>query len=103
MTAVLTPTRHQVMLHGMSWATYQGLIRDLESEPGKRLTYAHGTLEIMVPLPPHESYESRLGRLVEVTTEETNTEIASLLIDCHCIILRGCYVKRCSLTNSYTL
>jgi Uma2 family endonuclease len=78
MTAVLTPTRHQVMLHGVSWATYQGLIRDLESEPGKRLTYDHGTLEIRVSLPPHESYKSRLGRLVEVTTEETNTEIASL-------------------------
>ena len=38
MTAVLMPTRHQVMLHGVSWATYQGLIRDLESDPGKRLT-----------------------------------------------------------------
>ncbi len=78
MTAVLTPPRNQVVLRGVSWTTYQALIRDLESEPGKRLTYDQGTLEIMVPLPPHERYKSLMGRLVEVTTEETETEIASL-------------------------
>ncbi|UZQ53540.1 Uma2 family endonuclease [Trichothermofontia sichuanensis B231] len=67
-----------MVLRGVSWATYQALIRDLESEPGKRLTYDQGTLEITVPLPPHEAYQSLLGRLVEVTTEETNVEIPSL-------------------------
>jgi len=55
MTAVLTSPRNQVVLQGVSWATYQSLIRDLEAAPGKRLTYDQGTLEIMVPLPPHES------------------------------------------------
>lgn len=78
MTAVLTPPRNQVVLRGVSWTTYQALSRDLESEPGKRLTYDQGTLEIMVPLPPHEGYKSLMGRLVEVTTEETETEIRSL-------------------------
>ncbi|MGB3311238.1 MAG: Uma2 family endonuclease [Nodosilinea sp.] len=78
MTALLTAPRSQVVLQGVSWATYQGLIRDLESAPGKRLTYDQGTLEIMVPLPPHEGYKKLLGRLVEVTTEETETEIRSL-------------------------
>lgn len=32
----------------------------------------------MVPLPPHERYKSLMGRIIEVTTEETATEIASL-------------------------
>lgn len=76
-TTVTTPSNCMV-LRGVSWTTYQGLICDLESEPGKRLTYDRGTLEIMVPLPPHERYKSRLSRMVEVTTEETETEIASL-------------------------
>ncbi|WP_448561388.1 Uma2 family endonuclease [Trichothermofontia sp.] len=78
MIAVSNPPQQCMVLRGLSWATYQALIRDLESEPGKRLTYDRGTLEIMVPLPPHEAYKSLMGRLVEVTTEETNVEIRSL-------------------------
>lgn len=78
MTAILTPPSHLMVLQGINWTTYQALIRDLESEPNKRLTYNQGRLEIMVPLPPHERYKSLMGRLVEVTTEESATEIASL-------------------------
>lgn len=57
---------------------YQALILDLESAPGKRLIYDQGTLEIVVPLPPHERYKSLMGRIVEVVTEEIETEMASL-------------------------
>ncbi|NEQ45744.1 MAG: Uma2 family endonuclease [Leptolyngbya sp. SIOISBB] len=78
MTATLVTPSNLMVLHGVHWATYQALIHDLEAEPNKRLTYSQGTLEIMVPLPPHERYKSLMGRLVEVTTEETVTEIASL-------------------------
>jgi Uma2 family endonuclease len=75
---VVSKPRQGVVLQGVSWHTYQALIRDLTSQPGKRLSYDQGTLEIMVPLPSHERYKSLLGRLVEVITEETATEIASL-------------------------
>jgi len=78
MTAKLTAPSDRVILRGISWTTYRGLIRDLESEPGKRLTYDRGTLEIMVRLPPHEHLKKLISRLVEVTTEETETEIRSL-------------------------
>lgn len=78
MTATITVPSRSMVLQGVSWGTYQALIHDLESDPAKRLTYDQGTLEIMVPLPPHERYKSRLSRIVEVTTEETETEIASL-------------------------
>ncbi len=79
MTTTLTSLpSNKVVLTGVSWATYQALISDLEGAPGKRLTYDQGILEIMVPLPPHEGYKKLLGRLVEVTTEEAATEIRSL-------------------------
>jgi Uma2 family endonuclease len=78
MATVLTVPRHQVVLRGVNWSTYQALSRDLVSQPGKRLTYDQGTLEIMVPLPLHEGYKKLIGRLVEVATEETETEIRSL-------------------------
>lgn len=77
MTAVTAP-RHGVVLHDVSWSTYQSLLHDLGDDPGKRLTYDQGNLEIMVPLPPHEDYKKRIGRLVETTTEELAIEIRSL-------------------------
>ncbi|MEM6435663.1 MAG: Uma2 family endonuclease [Cyanobacteria bacterium P01_D01_bin.115] len=78
MPAILTRPSNLMVLQGVHWTTYQALIHDLAAESGKRLTYNQGILEIMVPLPPHERYKSLMGRLVEVTTEETATEIASL-------------------------
>lgn len=78
MPQTLTTPSQQVVLSGVAWPTYQALIHDLESQPGKRLTYDHGTLEIMVPLPPHESYKTLISRFIEVVTEETETEIRSL-------------------------
>ncbi len=77
MSSSVTPTQQYVILSDISWDTYQAMIRDMESDPGKRLTYEEGTLEIMSPSPIHERYRRLLGRIVEVTTEEMNVEIAS--------------------------
>jgi Uma2 family endonuclease len=66
------------ILPGIHWDTYQNLVRDLESQPGMRLTYDDGILEILMPLPPHETFKKLLGRFVEVTTEEIGIEIRSL-------------------------
>jgi len=73
----ILPTNVTV-LQGIHWDTYQNLVRDLESQPGKRLTYDNGILEIMMPLPPHETFKKLLGRFVEVMTEELGIEIRSL-------------------------
>jgi Uma2 family endonuclease len=67
-----------IVLRGISWDTYQALVRELESQPSKRLTYDNGLLEIFMPLPPHESYKRWTGRFVEVLTEELDLEIRSL-------------------------
>jgi Uma2 family endonuclease len=76
-TAVPLQTQ-QILLEGVGWETYQALLKDLEADSGKRLTYNQGTLEITVPLPPHESYKKLIGRFVEAATEEAETEIRSL-------------------------
>jgi Uma2 family endonuclease len=84
MTAVVPSHQRQslsterVLLSRIPWATFQILIRDLESQPSKRLTYDDGQLEIWMPLPPHESYKRWLSRLVEILTEELDIEIRSL-------------------------
>lgn len=78
MTTAIALPRNLTILKGVRWNTYQNLVRDLESQPGMRLTYDHGTLEIMMPLPPHERNKRLLGRFVEVITEELGIEICSL-------------------------
>jgi Uma2 family endonuclease len=76
-TAIALP-KSSTILQGIHWDTYQNLIKDLESQPGTRLTYDNGTLEITMPLPPHERFKRLLGRFVEVMTEELAIEVYSL-------------------------
>jgi Uma2 family endonuclease len=79
MTTTLLPQKiYLVLLENISWQTYQALLKDIEEQPGIRMTYDHGNLEIMAPLDPHEAYKKLLGRLVEAATEELNIEIRSL-------------------------
>ncbi|NCJ06422.1 Uma2 family endonuclease [Synechococcales cyanobacterium C] len=83
MVTVVSPSPQQyhgssLVLEGITWQTYQGLVHDLNAQPGKRLTYDQGVLEISMPLPPHETYKRWLGRWVEIITEELDIEIRSL-------------------------
>ena len=78
MTATLIQSPDRVILPNISWQTYQSLIQDFEQEPAIRLTYNQGTLEIRMPLDPHETYKKLLGRLIEAATEELDIEIRSL-------------------------
>jgi Uma2 family endonuclease len=71
-------TSSGVLLQGISWETYQSLVLALESQPGKRLTYDNGLLEIFMPLPPHERYKRWTGRFIETLTESLDIEICSL-------------------------
>jgi len=71
-------TENRTLLSGIRWQTYQELLLDLAENSSKRLTYDQGLLEIMTPLPEHETSKRLLGRLVESTTEELGLEIYSL-------------------------
>ncbi len=78
MTATLIQSPDRVVLKNISWHTYQSLVIDFEHEPAVRLTYDNGTLEIRMPLDPHESYKKLIGRLIEAATEELGLEVRSL-------------------------
>lgn len=78
MTTTLIESANRFLLKNISWQTYEALLKDMESQPGIRLTYDRGKLEIMTPLDLHETYSRLIGRFVETLTEELNIEIRSL-------------------------
>ncbi|MBE9159361.1 Uma2 family endonuclease [Nodosilinea sp. LEGE 06152] len=78
MAATLIQSPDRVILQNISWHTYRSLVSDFEQELALRLTYELGTLEVRMPLDPHETYKKRLGRLIEAATEDLGLEIRSL-------------------------
>lgn len=69
-------TNDRILLHGVSWATYEALLADIGDRP-IRLTYDQGDLEIMSPSDEHERIKKLVGRMVEAMTEELEIPIRS--------------------------
>lgn len=73
----LRQPEQKIQLSGISWQTYQTLLREL-NERRLRLTYNRGILEIMAPSPEHEIYKKLVGRFVETIAEELRISIYPL-------------------------
>ncbi|MEG4167114.1 MULTISPECIES: Uma2 family endonuclease [unclassified Microcoleus] len=67
-----------LVLHDISWETYEQLLEIFAERSMPRMTYYQGTLELMVPLPEHERYSWTLGRLIVALSEEIGIEIIGL-------------------------
>ena len=67
-----------LVLHDISWETYEQLLEIFAERSTPRMTYYQGTLELMVPLPEHERYSWTLGRLIVALSEEIGIEILGL-------------------------
>jgi Uma2 family endonuclease len=68
----------QLVLYAVSWETYEKLLEAFAEHPKLRMTYYKGTLELMTPLPEHETYSWTLGRLIAALSEEMGLEIRGL-------------------------
>ncbi len=76
-TNLLAKPDEIIHLSGISWLTYETLLREL-SDRRFRLTYNRGDLEIMAPSPEHEFGKKVLGRFVETLAEEFQIQIYPL-------------------------
>src|SRR5437868_4061006 len=54
MFTTAAPPEARVLLHDISWGTYQRLLAERGQSPGTRFTYDDGELEIMVVYIGHE-------------------------------------------------
>ena len=64
MATIQSPSEQHLVLYGISWQTYERLLRVFADRPGVRLTYDRGALELMTLSHEHESLVHLLGRLV---------------------------------------
>ncbi len=80
MVTLLSETPNQqdtqrVVLHNISWQTYQAMLTDMGDHRAARLAYDHGTLEIIMPSDLHEFIKHLLERIVVALTEELNLKV----------------------------
>ncbi|MCY7390536.1 MAG: Uma2 family endonuclease [Leptolyngbyaceae cyanobacterium CAN_BIN12] len=62
------------LLSGITWGQYETL-RDLLEQPGLRMTYLEGWLELFMPSEKHENIKTTLARLLEQYAIEKNIRL----------------------------
>jgi Uma2 family endonuclease len=65
----------RVILHGISWETYESLLADQIDNHSAHFAYDQGYLEIMVLSDIHEELNRTLALLVEVVAEEMSIDV----------------------------
>lgn len=68
----------RVTFYNLSWQSYEQILSALGNKRSARLTYYKGTLEIVSPLEEHESVNSLIGQLIELSAIELNLNLKSM-------------------------
>lgn len=69
------PDGAMLRLEDISWDDYEQLLEELSEWPGVRVSYDHGRVEIMSPLPEHEEYKDFIYSMVRTLAEEMNLNL----------------------------
>ncbi len=73
---VVSPeTGQQMILHGVSWKTYELLLSDFQDSHAAHFTYDRGVLEIMVLSFKHENVNRTLANVVSILAEEMQIDL----------------------------
>jgi Uma2 family endonuclease len=72
------PPGQHVLLTDLSWQEFEAVLEDLEEKRSSRIAYDRGTLEIMTPLPEHETNKIFISNFVEILLEELDIEFCPL-------------------------
>ncbi len=78
MAAVLqsfAPAEQNIILHNISWETYERLLNEQQESGNTRLNYDRGSLEIMILSLQHERLKHTLATLVELIANERGLDI----------------------------
>jgi Uma2 family endonuclease len=72
------PPGQKIWLRDMTWTEFEQILLELGEHRGARIAYYNHILEIMTPLPEHESNKEIVGDLIKVLLEELDIEFYSL-------------------------
>jgi Uma2 family endonuclease len=78
MSAISTPAEQRVVLHNVSWETYERILADHISSSSPHFTFDHGELEIVSPSLEHERYVRRLDDVIKIVADEMDLEAEGL-------------------------
>lgn len=68
----------QLLLEDVSWQQFENILAELGEHRAARISYSHGFLEIMVPLPEHEKAKEIIGDMVKILLNERRINYDSL-------------------------
>lgn len=78
MTTSTYTLEQRVILHNVSWQTYEHLLVDHTQSSAPRFAFDRGTLEIRSPSAEHEEYNRTIALIVEVIAEEMGIDVRNL-------------------------
>src|SRR5438046_1264288 len=78
MSIVFSPAEERVVIHNVSWETYERLLLENPESSSPRFTYDRGELEIMTLGAKHEWYSELVSDLIKLLARELRIEILSL-------------------------
>ncbi|OUL37266.1 hypothetical protein BV372_03000 [Nostoc sp. T09] len=67
---IIVKPGQQMLLKDVSWQQLENILEEMGERRAARISYSHGWLEIMVPLPEHEKDKELIGDLVKFLLEE---------------------------------
>ncbi|MBE9038905.1 Uma2 family endonuclease [aff. Roholtiella sp. LEGE 12411] len=66
---IIVKPGQQMLLKDISWEQLENILEEMGERRAARISYSHGWLEIMVPLPEHEKDKELIGDLVKILLE----------------------------------
>jgi Uma2 family endonuclease len=75
---LIVPPGQRVLLNDINWQEFESILEDLGEHRSARVAYEDGILEIMTPLPEHESDKVLIGDLIKALLEELEIDFWQL-------------------------
>lgn len=71
------PSGNRILLEDISWDEFESILANIKQQPGRRITYDAGWLEIMTPLPEHEYFKEVVSDAIKEVADSLELDYAS--------------------------
>jgi len=75
---IIVKPGQQTLLKDISWQQLENILEEMGEKRAARISYSHGWLEIMVPLPEHEKDKEIFGEFVRILLDKVQIDFEPL-------------------------